>query len=399
MTPSELYKKVPRKPLLAAVAAAALGIGGLGIATVTSNASEQAAPAAPQAIPVKVAVIEEQTVSGWESFSGRLEAVERVEIRSRVSGAVKSIHFREGAFVRQGDLLVTIDPAPYAAEVARAKAQVQAADARLTLARSDNDRAQRLLAEHAISQAEAESRTNGLRGAEAEVAAARAVLQSANLNLSYTQVRAPVSGRVGRVEITQGNLVASGAGSPLLTTLVSVSPIYASFDANEEVINRTLKDLNGTAFERIPVKLELDDGSAPLDGHLQLIDNQFDSQSGTVRARAVFSNADGRLIPGQFVRVQMGEATAKPLILISELAVGTDQSKRFVYVVGKGNAVEYREVHLGGTVEGQKVVIDGLKPGERVVMSGLQALRPGTVIAPQLVALKPVIDATPKPSV
>ncbi|MFT3998192.1 MAG: efflux RND transporter periplasmic adaptor subunit [Asticcacaulis sp.] len=398
LTPSDLYRRTPRQALLTAAAVAVLAAGGFGIYAVTSNASEQTAAAAPAAMPVKAALVEEQTVTGWDAFSGRLEAVERVEIRSRVSGAVKAIHFREGAFVQEGQLLVTIDPAPYAAEAARARAQVQAAQARLTLARSENDRAERLLNERAISQSEAETRINSLRSAEADLAAAQAVLQAANLNLSYTQVRAPVSGRVGKIEITQGNLVAAGPGAPLLTTLVSVSPIYASFDADEEVINRTLKDLNGAAFERVPVKLQLDDGSEPLNGHLQLIDNQFDSRSGTVRARAVFANADGKLIPGQFVRIQMGEATPKPVILISETAIGTDQSKRFVYVVGKGNAVEYREIQLGGTIDGQKVVTSGLKPGDRIVMSGLQALRPGTVVAPQLVALKPVIDATPKPN-
>lgn len=398
LTPSDLYRRAPRQALLTAAAIATLSVGAFGIYALTTKADAQATAAAPQAIPVKVALIEEQTVSGWDSFSGRLEAVERVEIRSRVSGAVKAIHFREGAFVREGQLLVTIDPAPYAAEVARARAQVQAAEARLTLARSENSRAERLLTERAISQSEAETRINALRSAEADLAAAQAVLQSANLNLSYTQVRAPVSGRVGKIEITQGNLVASGPGSAVLTTLVSVSPIYASFDANEEVINRTLADLNGAEFGKVPVKLELDNGSEPLSGHLQLIDNQFDSQSGTVRARAVFANTDGKLIPGQFVRVKLGEATAKPAILINEVAIGTDQSKRFVYVVGKGNAVEYREVQLGGTIDGQKVVTAGLKPGDRVVMSGLQALRPGTVVAPQLIAARPVIDATPKPN-
>lgn len=402
MTPSEFYRKSPRKSLLAAAGAIILGVTGLGIAAATSNAADAPEATAPQAMPAKVAVVEEQIVSGWESFSGKLEAVERVEVRSRVSGAIKAIHFREGAFISEGQLLVTIDPAPYAAEVARARAQLQAAEARLTLARSENLRAERLLAEQAISHAEAEGRINGLRGAEADVSAARAVLQAANLNLSYTQVRAPVAGRVGRIEITQGNLVAAGPGAPLLTTLVSVSPIYASFDADEAVITRTLTDLKGPNgnldFARIPVKLELDDGEAPLEGRLQLIDNQFDSQSGTVRARAVFSNTDGRLIPGQFVRVQLGEAAPRPLILISELAVGVDQSKRFVYVVGKGNTIEYREVTLGATIDGQKVVTSGLKVGERVVMTGLQALRPGAVIAPQIVAMRPIIDATPKPT-
>ena len=398
LTPSDLYRRAPRQTLLTAAAIAVLSVGAFGIYAVTSKASEQTPAATAPAIPVKVISIEERSLSGWDSFSGRLEAVERVEIRPRVAGAVKSVHFREGAFVQEGQLLFTIDPAPYAAEAARARAQVQAAQARLTLARSENDRAVRLLNERAISQSEAETRVNALRSAEADLAAAQAVLQSANLNLSYTQVRAPVAGRVGKIEITPGNLVSAGPGTAVLTTLVSVSPIYASFEVDEEVINRTLADLNGAGFDKVPVRLDLDDGQAPLEGHLQLIDNQFDSRSGTVRARAVFSNADGKLIPGQFARLQLGESKAKPTILIAEAAIGTDQSKRFVYVVGKGNAIEYREVSLGGTIDGQKIVLSGLKPGDRVVLTGLQALRPGTVVAPQLVAEKPVIDATPKPN-
>jgi multidrug efflux system membrane fusion protein len=382
----ERYRKAL---VVAAVSLSVLAVAGIGTALTTQAASQAAAPAAT---PVTVAVVATQNVSVWDDFSGHLEAIDRVEIRPRVAGAVKAIHFREGALVKAGDLLVTIDPATYQAEAARAQADVSGATARLTLATSEQARAQRLWNDHAIAQSELESRTNDLKAAEANLAAARASLQSANLNLSYTQVRAPVSGRVGRIEVTVGNLVASGPQAQMLTTLVSVSPIYASFDADEEVIHRTIADLGSASLETIPVTVEADGGAA-IDGHLQLIDNQFDGTSGTLRARAVFQNTEGKLIPGQFVRVRMGAAQTKPAVLVSELAVGTDQSKRFVYVVGADHKVAYREVTLGGTANGLRIVTTGLKDGDRVVVSGIQHVGPGSVVSETVAAM----DAKTKP--
>ncbi|CAL4866305.1 Multidrug efflux pump subunit AcrA [Asticcacaulis sp. MM231] len=382
----ERYRKAL---VVAAVSLSVLAVAGIGTALTTQAASQAAAPAAT---PVTVAVVATQNVSVWDDFSGHLEAVDRVEIRPRVAGAVKAIHFREGALVKAGELLVTIDPATYQAEAARAQADVSAATARLTLATSEQARAQRLWNDHAIAQSELESRTNDLKAAEANLAAARASLQSANLNLSYTQVRAPVSGRVGRIEVTVGNLVAAGPQAQMLTTLVSVSPIYASFDADETVINRTIADLGTASLETIPVTVETDNG-APIDGHLQLIDNQFDGTSGTLRARAVFQNTEGKLIPGQFVRVRMGAAQTKPAVLVSELALGTDQSKRFVYVVGADHKVAYREVTLGGTANGLRIVTTGLKDGDRVVVSGIQHVGPGSVVTETVAAM----DAKAKP--
>ncbi len=395
-TPNSLsvLKRLPRKSLLATAAVVSvLTVVGIGTHALTSHAASQSAALAPT--PVTIAVVQEQNVSPWEDFSGHLEAVDRVDIRPRVAGAIKAIHFHEGALVKTGDLLVTIDPAPFEADAARARADVSAAQARLTLATSEQARAQRLWNDHAIAQSDVESRENDLKGAEANLAAAQAQLQTANLNLSYTQVRAPVSGRVGRIEVTVGNLVAAGPSSQALTTLVSVSPIYASFDADETVINRTLADLKATAgnetLDQVPVTVETGTaGDAPISGHLQLIDNQFDDTSGTVKARAVFSNPDGKLIPGQFVRVHMGAAKTVPALLISELAVGTDQSKRFVYVVGADHKVVYREVTLGGTVNGLRIVTSGLKDGEKVVVSGIQHVGPGSVVSEQVVRMDKV---------
>ncbi|NPC58666.1 efflux RND transporter periplasmic adaptor subunit [Caenimonas soli] len=389
-----LWTAIGSLTALAAIVSALFGLGG-------PKAQASANASAVQATPVSVAAVSESEVTAWDEFSGRLEAVERVDVRSRVAGAVQAVHFREGALVKKGDLLITIDPAPYAADAERAEAQVAAAQARLSRAQGDHVRAQRLWEEKAISQREYEERLNAQREADANLRAAQAQRESARLSLSYTQVRAPVSGRIGRLEVTAGNLVAAGPGAPVLTTLVSVSPIYASFDTDEQIIARALQDMPGGSsaralIERIPVQM----GTAamtdtPYQGRLQLIDNQVDAKSGTVRVRAAFDNKDGALMPGQFARVRMGQAQSTRALLVNERAVGTDQNKKFVLVVGEGNKAEYREVTLGGSVNGLRVVKGGLKAGERIVVNGLQRVRPGSLVQPQPVNMdaKPEVQA------
>jgi multidrug efflux system membrane fusion protein len=346
----------------------------------SSSAETKVAAAQAQAMPVPVATVEQSEVATWDEFSGRLEAVERVDIRSRVAGAVQSVHFVEGALVKRGDLLVRIDPDPYAADVERAQAQVVAAQARVNYAKSEHQRARLLWDESAIARRELDERVNGEQEAQANLRAAQAALQSARLNLGYTEVRAPVAGRVGRLEITVGNLVAAGPGAPVLTTLVSVNPMYASFDADEHVVLQVLKD----SREDVPVEAEtVTNGGRHLRGRLQLIDNQVNTKSGTVRVRAVFDNKDGSLIPGQFVKLRMGRARSAQALLVSERAIGTDQSKRFVIVVGPDDKAVWREVKLGGTANGQRIVTSGLDAGERIVVNGLQRVRPGALLAPQ----------------
>jgi membrane fusion protein, multidrug efflux system len=337
-------------------------------------AQAEQAPAAPPAVPASVALVEAKATTPSDEFSGRLEAIERVEIRSRVAGAVQAIHFREGALVKKDDLLVQIDPALYAAEVDRAQGQVSAARARLIFTRADYDRGQQLTTS-SITQRDLDNRSNAFHEAEANLAATEAALKTAQLNLSYTEVRAPVS----------------GPSSPLLTTLVSVNPIYASFNADEQVVSRALKTLadekTPNEIERVPVHMTTVSDTSPIKGRMQFIDNQVDPRSGTVRVRAVFDNHDGRLMPGQFARLSMGQPKPEQTLLISERAVGTDQNKKFVMVVDGKDKAEYREVQLGASVDGMRIILGGLKAGERIVVNGLQRVRPGVTIKPEMVAM------------
>ena len=276
-------------------------------------------PEPAPAVSASVAVVTARETAPTNEFSGRLEAVERVEIRSRVSGAIQEVHFREGALVKQGDLLIRIDPALYAAEVARAEGQVAAARARVVMTKSDLERGQQLSDTRTITLRDLDTRTNAFREAEANLKAAEAALQTARLNLDYTDVRAPVSGRVGKIEYTVGNLIVAGPTAPVLTTLVSVNPIYASFNADEEVVTRALTALADEAgagdIGSIPVEMTTNANAIQHKGRVQFIDNQVEARSGTVRVRAVFDNADGRLMPGQFARLAMGQPKTEKMLL------------------------------------------------------------------------------------
>ena len=357
-----------------------------------------AAPAPAAAVPVSVATVEQKDTAIWTDFSGRIEAVDQVAVRPRAAGAVIQAHFREGAMVHRGDLLFTIDPAPYAAVVQGAEAQFASAQARLALALKEQQRAQQLVGSGFTPQRDVDQRVNELRAAEANQRAMQASLDTARLNLGYTEVRAPIDGRVGRIEVTAGNLVPAGPTAPVLTTLVSVNPIYASFEADEQSLARALASLPGSGsggggdlveqIGRIPVQMgTLATPGTPFQGRLQLVDNVVDARSGTVRVRAVFDNPDGRLMPGQFARLRLGLARTEPALAVNEGAVGTDQDRRFVMVVGDDNTVAYRQVSLGGVVDGLRLVTSGLKPGERIVVNGLQRVRPGAAVVPQPVTM------------
>ncbi|WP_027551628.1 efflux RND transporter periplasmic adaptor subunit [Bradyrhizobium sp. Cp5.3] len=350
-----------------------------------------AAATAEQAVSVTVAMIEPRQTALWDDFSGRLEAINRVELRPRVAGAILATNFTEGALVKAGDVLFKIDPAPYAAEVDKAAAQLEAAKARVVFTTSEVERGAQLVGNAVVTRRDFDQRENANREAIANVKAAEATLTTAKLNLDYTEVRAPVDGRVGKIEVTVGNLVAAGTASPVLTSLVSVNPIYASFDADEEVVLRALSSIADASGKRgnldqIPVEMTTS-GGLSAKGHIQLIDNQVNGQSGTIRVRAVFRNDDGRLIPGQFARVRMGQPKQQTLVMIDERAIGTDQDKKFVMAVSDDGRAVYRPITLGGSVDGLRIVTSGLKSGERIVVNGLQRVRPGALLKTEVATM------------
>lgn len=344
------------------------------------------AGAAP-AIPVTTATVKPRQVAVWKEFSGRLEAVGRVQIRPRVAGVIQSVHFREGGLVKKGDLLVSIDAEPYKAAVDQARGEVASAQAKLDLARTELERGTTLLSRNTISASDLAQRQSNNAAAVAALQSAEATLRLAELNLGYTEIRAPIAGRLGRLEVTPGNLVAEGSTAQALTTLVSVDPIYASFTIDEAYLQQIISVLPAgdiqASLDKIPVQVTTQETAAPLSGRLQLINNEIDASTGTIRVRAVFDNPDGRLIPGQFVRIRMGQPSAEERLVISERAVGTDQDKKFVFVVDAKNAVAYRQIELGAEVDGQRIVEKGLNAGDRIVVSGLQRIRPGAVVQPQ----------------
>lgn len=349
------------------------------------SAAQAAETAVPTVIEVDVATVLSQTITDWQSYCGRLEAVDHVDVRPLVPGTIVAVHFKDGALVKKGDPLFTIDPRPYVAEVDRAAAQLSAAQARATYTSTDAARADRLLADNAIAKRDYDEKQNATREAAAGVKAAQAALEAAQVNLSYTTVTAPVSGRVSRAELTVGNVVSTGPNAPLLTTLVSVSPIYASFDVDEQTYLQYLgRDRNAT----VPVSLGLanEDGYSRK-GTITSVDNRLDTSSGTIRVRASIDNTDGALVPGLYARVKVGGGEAHPAILISDAAVGTDQAKKYVLVVDAAGKAQYREVQLGSLHDNLRVVTSGLKAGERIVVSGTQRTRPNDTVRANMVKM------------
>jgi len=355
-----------------------------------SRAAHDAKDGGPHAAPVTVATVLQKKITEWDEFSGRVEAIEEVEIRPRVAGTIDAIHFHEGQLVRKGDRLFTIDPRPYQAELARAQATLDGAQAKLALAHTELERTKRMIDEHAVAQRELDERENAVRESAAEESAAQASVLTAKLNLEYTEIVAPVSGRVSRAELTVGNLVGSGPASPALTRVVSVNPMYVNFEVDEQTYLQYAAHgaAGNSGVDRIPVQMGLaNELDFPRTGHLQSIDNRIDTTSGTIRVRAVFDNANGSLTPGEFARVRTGGSAQALSILVDDRAIGTDQDKKFVFVVGNDSKANYREVHLGPIVDGLRVVHEGLQPGETIIVDGLQRVRPNDTVAPSKVAM------------
>jgi multidrug efflux system membrane fusion protein len=367
------------RPAVLALGAAGMAVFIAGCSDATGKATEGAAPGAP---PVSAATVLEQNVAESQELSGRLEAVERVEIRPRVSGFITAVNFKPGAEVTKGDVLFIIDPRPYQAEAERAEAAARSARAKAELARLELRRAERLLGDKAIAQREYDERAASQKELDANALAAEAQAQAARLNLSYTRVTAPINGRVSKAEITLGNLVDASA---VLTSVVSLDRIYASFDGDEETFLR----VSGRAHagQPVPVRVGLvNEEGFPHEGKLEFIDNQLDTRTGSVRMRATFANADRSMTPGLFARVRI-DGDSRKAMLVSDRAIGTDQNRKFVFVVGEGGKAEYREVRLGPVFDGLRVVRAGVKPGENVIINGLQRVRPGAPVQAQIVPM------------
>jgi multidrug efflux system membrane fusion protein len=377
------------RPRIALATLVVVAIAGLGTFSAIRVSARNSAPSvAAPATGVDVATVLQKEVKDSQTYSGRLAAVDKVEVRPLVSGTIVSVNLKDGQLVKKGDVLFIIDPRPYQSEVDRAAGQVAAARARVTYTANDWQRAQRLIADNAIARRDYDEKQNAANEAAANLKTAQAALEAAEINLGYTRISAPISGRVSRAEITLGNVVSAGAGSPPLTTVVSVSPIYAEFDADEQTYLQYIRRVRNEG--RVPVDLGLaDEEGYSRTGVIQSVDNRVDTNSGTIRVRARFDNSDGSLIPGLYARVKVVSGDAYSALLISDTAIGTDQDKRYVYVVGSDNQVAYREIKVGDAHGNLRIVKSGIQPGDRIVVSGTQRVRPGVKVSPRIV---PMID-------
>lgn len=351
-----------------------------------------------------VAPVQAQELAEWDEYQGQFEAVDEVEIRPRVSGHVLRVTFTEGQEVRKGDVLFEIDPEPYQATLDQRRADLTRARARLALTERDAERGERLVAVKAISQEELDTRLTLLSEARAAVAAAEAAVRAAELDLGFTQVRSAVSGRTSRAEVTEGNLVTAGpTGSTLLTTVVSLDPIYVYFEGDEAAYLRyshlaRTGERPSSRTTANPVQIGLADESGfPHSGRVDFVDNRLDPATGTIRARAIVRNPQRLFTPGMFARVRLIGTGVRRVITIPEVAVSTDQDRKFVYVLKAADStVAYRSVVLGRQVEGQRRIIrDGLEQGELVVVNGFARIRPGarvraTLASPDTAGVAPV---------
>jgi len=344
-----------------------------------SKGQEAPAQGAP---PVTVATPLSQQVVDWDEFTGRFEATRSVDVRARVGGYIQSVHFKDGDFVRQGQLLFTLDPRPAQAALAAARAQLAQGQAQLTLARTELARAEGLLASQAVSQAEVDAKRGAVQTAEAAMAAANAAIRARQLDVEFTRVTAPISGRVSDRRVDPGNLIGGGSSAgDVLTTIVSSSPIYFVFDGSEALALKYQRDArNGSA----PIRIRLQDETAyDRTGTLDFTDNAIDASSGTIRLRAVVQNADGFLKPGMFGHAQLAGSGGYAAMLVPDAAVVTDGPRKVVYVVAKDGTVGAKPVQLGPIANGLRVVRTGLTPDDRVIINGLQRARPGQKVTAQ----------------
>ena len=368
--PSRLCAPAWRRGLAASALLALLGaLAGCG-----EPADAQGGP--PQAPPVSVAPAVQRPVAESEEFSGRLEAAEFVDLRPRVGGTIDKVHFADGALVKKGQLLFSIDPRPFEAEAAKAQAQLVSTKARYELAQSELKRAQKLLAEEAVSKQEVDQLASGQRTSQADIQGAEAAVRAARLNVDYAQVKAPIAGRVSRANVTAGNVVSE---QTVLTSIAGVARIYAYFDGSE----RTYLRLKGERPPKVRMALVNEQGF-PHEGTVDFVDNRLNPQTGAIRMRVAFDNSAGLYTPGLSARLRLESAEPVMSVLVAERAIGTDQTKKFVYVVAGDGKPQFREVRLGALDGGMRVVQGGVKAGENVVVDGLQRIQPGMTVQPQV---------------
>ena len=369
-----------------------LCVTALFISAFTSGCRRHPEQSAPPPPTVSVVQPVEREVVEWDEYIGRLESPETVEVKARVSGYLDKVHFKEGKEVQKGDLLFTIDRRPYQAEYDRAEAEHQRAESQAELAKNDAERAKRLIATKAVSEEDFDTKTRSYASALAALKAAQAAMDSARLNLNFTELRSPVQGRASRAMVTEGNLISggvSGAGATLLTTVVSQDPLYCYVDVDERSILKYIQlrreGKRESALDKpIPVEMALaDEVGYPHKGFTDFVDNKVDPTTGTLRCRGVFPNPERTLGPGFFARMRIPGSGKYPALLIPDRALNADQAQKFVYVVNAGRKVEFRPVKIGPMIDGLRVVKEGLKPGEQVIVEGLMRVRPGIAVDPK----------------
>jgi membrane fusion protein, multidrug efflux system len=356
-------------------------------------------------LPVNVVTVVEKEVNEWDEFTGRLDPVESVEIRPRVSGYITEIHFEAGAIVKKGDLLYVIDPRPYQADFDRAKAEVDRMDAQLKLAQIELNRAKELRDKNTISASEFDQKAATFQGSAAAKSSAEAARNAAVLNLEFTQIKSPIDGRVSDQRITVGNLVQPGAGpESVLTTVVSVDPIYAKVDADENAILKYVKLSEegkrvSARTAKIPAWIELgNESDFPHEGYVDFVDNRLDPGTGTIRARVVLKNWNPNFItPGFFVRVRVAGATPYRAALVADRVISSQQGLKYAFVVKPDNTIERRTLETGSIFEGKRIVKSGLKDGEKVVSTRLQLLQAGIKVQPIPEQETPPAQPTPSP--
>jgi membrane fusion protein, multidrug efflux system len=368
-----------KHPALSLTAAAILtGIISFYFTINVDAASPDAVPPAPS---VDLLVVETKSIRSWSQFSGRLAPVESAAIKPLVSGTIQKVLFTEGQQVKKGQPLFVIDPRPHQASVQRAQAQLATAQSRAKLAQDELARAEQLIGAKLVSQSVYDSALSANQVAQADVKQAEAALSQAKLNLEYAHISAPISGRVGRAELTTGNVVEAGVNAPVLTQIVANDKLYAEFNVDEATYVQLVR--NTQNVQAMPVELNLaGDSVTTYEGQIYAFDNRLDTNSGTIRARAIFDNKDGALTAGMFANLRLGSAEKSNSLLIPERAIGTNQSKKFVLVVDETNTANYREVVLGEHYQGQRVVLSGLETGEKIIVNGLSHVRPNSLVNP-----------------